>query len=285
MAETAQQTMYRQEMIAGFEVRQSLLRDSTTTEAVIKGNQAVFLVADSGGATAVTRGANGRIPGRADDLTQNTVTMTEWHDKPERSNYNIWAGQGDQRGLMQKTCQAVINRKIDSQIITILNTGTVNAGGTAVAADLNLIMRALTILGINDVPMDGKICGVVTPAFWAYMSQIKEFGSGDYVERKPFPNQEMAWNDVGPRYYNWQNVKWLVHPALPGVGTAAEKCFMYHESAIGHAANSAGMQALADYNEEDDYSWARCSMFMEALLLQNSGVVVMNHNGSGYAAG
>lgn len=48
MAETAFQRQYRQEMIAGFEVNQSLLRDTVTTEAVIKGNEAEFLVAASG---------------------------------------------------------------------------------------------------------------------------------------------------------------------------------------------------------------------------------------------
>ena len=35
MADTAFQTQYRQEFIAGFEQRQSLLRDTVTTEAVI----------------------------------------------------------------------------------------------------------------------------------------------------------------------------------------------------------------------------------------------------------
>ena len=48
MSNTAFQTQYRQEFINGFEQRKSLLLPSVTTEAVIKGNQAVFLVADSG---------------------------------------------------------------------------------------------------------------------------------------------------------------------------------------------------------------------------------------------
>lgn len=58
----------------------TVTRDTVTTEAVIKGNTAVFLVADSGGATAVTRGVNGLIPARADNLTQNSCTLVEWHD-------------------------------------------------------------------------------------------------------------------------------------------------------------------------------------------------------------
>ena len=56
MPATAFQIQYRQEFIATFEQKQSLLRDTVTTEAVIKGNTATFLVAGSGGATATSRG-------------------------------------------------------------------------------------------------------------------------------------------------------------------------------------------------------------------------------------
>jgi len=79
MAESAPQIQYRQELVATFEEGQSWLRETTVTEAVIKGNQATFLVAGSGGAAAVTRGINGLIPARADSLTQSTATLTEWH--------------------------------------------------------------------------------------------------------------------------------------------------------------------------------------------------------------
>jgi hypothetical protein len=74
MADSAFQTQYRDEFIAGFEQRQSLVRNTVTTEAEVKGNQAVFLVADSGSATATNRGVNGLIPARADNLTQNTAS-------------------------------------------------------------------------------------------------------------------------------------------------------------------------------------------------------------------
>lgn len=113
MAESAFQIQYRQELIAGFEQNQTLLRNTVTTEAVIKGNQAVFNVIDSGSAAAVTRGLNGLIPGRADNNTQNTATLKEWHDKAIKTGFNIFASQGDQRRAMQDTTTAVINRRID----------------------------------------------------------------------------------------------------------------------------------------------------------------------------
>jgi hypothetical protein len=104
--DTAFQTQYRQEFIQAFEQHQSLLRDTVTTEAVIKGNQAVFLVAGSGGATAVTRGVNGRIEARADDLTQTSCVLQEWHDLSRKVSFNIFASQGNQRAIMQMTTMA-----------------------------------------------------------------------------------------------------------------------------------------------------------------------------------
>ncbi|MGH6892917.1 MAG: phage capsid protein, partial [Dongiaceae bacterium] len=101
MAATAFQTQYRQEFIAGFEQRQSLLRNSVTTESVIKGNTATFLVADSGAATAVTRGVDGLIPSRNDNLTQTSATLAEWHDLVKKTNLNVFASQGNQRAIMQ----------------------------------------------------------------------------------------------------------------------------------------------------------------------------------------
>ena len=79
MAESAPQVQYRQQLVSAFEEKMSWLRQTTVTEAVIKGNQATFLVAGSGGAAAVSRGLNSKIPARADSLTQTTATLSEWH--------------------------------------------------------------------------------------------------------------------------------------------------------------------------------------------------------------
>lgn len=275
MAESAFQVQYRQEFIQGFEQRQSLIRQTVTTESVIKGNQATFLVADSGDAEAVTRGLNGLIPGRADNLTQKTATLVEWHDKPIKTNFNIFASQGDQRRIMQETSMAVINRKMDQDIIAQLETGTQDTGA-AQQASLDLAMYGRAILGNNEVPLDGNIFGLITPAFEAYLMQIKEFANADYVNNKPFSNQLTM--------FRWANVNWIVHPNLPGKGTNAEKCFLYHKSAIGHAVDTAGMQSRVGFQEEHNYSWALCTVYMGSILMQNEGVVILNHDGSGYAA-
>jgi hypothetical protein len=280
MADTAFQTQYRQEFIAGFEQHQSLLRDSVTTDAVIKGNVATFLVADSGGAAAVTRGVNGMIPARADNLSQPTATLVEQHDLCRKTNFNVFASQGDQRSIMQMTTMGVINRSIDNDITTILNTGTVNTGA-AVKASLNLFNKSQVILQNAGVPWDSNITVVGTAAFMAYFTSLPEFSSALYVSGKPMESGDPSWKDK-PVAYFWKGCTWISHPNLPGKGTNAEKCFIYHKSAVGHAIDTAGIQSPVGYNEEQDYSWARATYYGGGSKLQNAGIVVINHDGSDF---
>lgn len=275
MADTAFQTMYRTEYIKGFEQRESLVRKTVTTEAITNAQSAVFLVADSGDQIATTRGINGLIPAKADNLTQLTATLVEWNDLRRRNNFNIFASQGDGRRIMQDNSLAVLNRKIDTDIIAELATGT-NDTGAAVQASLDLVMYAMTILGNNEVPMDGNISALITPAFFAYLMQTKEFGSVDYINNKPFERSLTM--------FRWANCNFIVHPNLTGKGTALEKCFMYHKDAVGHAINTGDLLTASGYDEEQNYSYARTTCYMGGKLLQNSGVVVLNHNGLAYAA-
>lgn len=283
MSDTAFQTQYREEYVQAFEQHQSLLRESCTQEIVLKGNTAEFLVAGSGGATAVTRGVNGRIPGRPDNLAQNACVLTEWHDKPERTGFNIFASQSDGRRIMQMTSMAVLNRQIDTLILNELSNGTVNTGSAAIAT-LRMVTKSITILGVASVPMNGRITAVISPAFMAYLHELKEFGNSLYVSKKPLEDDTGFWKDT-QGYYDWMDVKWIVHPNVPGVGTSAEKCFMFHESAIGFASPGELIQTAVGYNQEHDYSYAHAFGYMGAKLLQNSGVIVMNHDGSALVAG
>ncbi|RWL19738.1 MAG: hypothetical protein EOR57_14185 [Mesorhizobium sp.] len=275
MADTAFQKQYRTEYIAGFEAGESPLRMSVTTEFVRKGNEAIFLVADSGGAEARTRGVNGLITARGDNLTQNTATLVEWHDLVRKTDFNIFASQGDQKRIMQDTSLKVMNRKVDADIITELATGTVDTGAAATGS-LTLVTKAIGILGLASVPIQEieNMWGLITPAMLTYLMRDATFTSRDYVDVQPLAGGPIK------RVLRWAGVNWLTHPTLPGVGTNAEKCFLYHRSAIGHAADTENLESLVGYDEEQGYSWARASAFMGSKLLQNSGVVVINHDGS-----
>lgn len=282
MDDTAFQTQYRQEFIAGFEQRQTLLRELVTTESVIKGNTAVFLVADSGGAEATSRGVNGLISARADNNTQNSCTLQEWHDLVRKTNFNVFASQGSQRQIMQDTTMGTINRKIDSQIITELNTGTVTAGSSSVVGSVSLFQTGRVKLSNASVPWDSNVSFLCQPSFIAYLEQAPEFTSAKYVDLRPYAGQDAAWRDK-PMAYKWRNCLIVEHPNLPGKATSSEKSFMFHKTAIGHAADTAGLQSPVGYDEEQDYSWARASMYMGAKLLQNTGIIVFTHDGSAFA--
>jgi len=275
MAESAPQIQYRQELVAEFEEGMSWLRQTTVTEAVIKGNQATFLVGGSGGASAVTRGLNGLIPARADSLTQTTATLVEWHDLVRKTRFNIFQSQGDQRRLMQETCRKVLNRRIDADIVAQLDTATTNLGA-ATTTSLSVVAKALTTLGENEVPVEeeDKMWAVGTPAMRGYLMQIPEFASADYVEMK-------FLNGNARRVMRWAGFNWIFHPNLTGVGTASEKCYFYHQDAIGSAFDSGeGLNTAIGYDDEQDYSYARASSFTGAALLQQNGIVQFLHDAS-----
>lgn len=282
MAETAYQIQYRQEYIAGFEQKMSHFRmgavGSLTEERVIKGNTATFLIADTGSAEAVSRGVNGNIPARADNLTQAACTLAEWHDKTRKTKFNVFASQGDGRRIMQEGSIKVLNRKIDDILIAELSTGTQDTG-TAATASLSLFAKAQAILGNADVDVEDedKMFCAISPAARNYLMQIKEFSNAEYVDVKYL-------NGPAMRMRRWMGVNWFVSNRLSGRTTNAEKLLMWHRDAIGFAADNDNAEIDADYNREESYYWSRASMFMGAKLLQNTGVVVINHDGSAIVA-
>ena len=273
MAESAPQIQYRQELVAEFEEGMSWLRRTTVTEAVVKGNQATFLVAGSGGAAATARGLNGLIPARADSNTQLTATLTEWHDLVRKTRFNIFQSQGDQRALMQRTTRYVLNRRLDADIIEQLDTATNSIGSGTL--DLSTLAKATTVLGNNEVSVEDEdmMWAVVTPAVRGYLMQTTEFSSADYVEVKYLDRPAF-------RVKRWAGFNWIVHPNLSGVGTSAAKIYFYHRDAIGSAFDSENLNTAIGYDDEQDYSYARASSFVGSKLLQQNGIVQFSHDDS-----
>jgi hypothetical protein len=144
---------------------------------------------------------------------------------------------------------------------------------------MDIVMKAQVILGNNNVPIeeeDNMYC-IISPAFRAYLLQTTEFASGDYVDTKPL-------NGPVRRMWRWAGLNWMLHTGLTGAGTSTEQCFMFHKRSVGHAANSKEMDVRVGYDDKQDVSWARASLWHNAKLLQNSGGVMMKHDGSGYTA-
>ena len=276
MADTAWQTQFRKETVKGFEKDDSYLAMTTTMEHSVKGNQATFLIADSGGASAVTRGNNGRIPARHGNRTQVTCVLEEWHDKAEVTDFNVESAQGDERKLMQEETRAVINRKRDELIRTALGAATTTWGSAAVPT-LTLITKARTILRNNSAGK-GDIYAAITPAFHGYLMGLNEFTSADYIQDKKF---EGVSKDQA---FSWYGTNWIVDEELDGVGTNSATCFMYNRAAIGSAMHKDSIDTFAGYNKEDGYSFCRCSVHMGVKLLQNNGVIKMLSDDSALSA-
>lgn len=279
MADTAFQQIFFDEWMAAFERDKAHLRDTVTTKTLpmAKGARtATFLIADSGG-EATTRGPNGMIPADSVNLVQQTATLTESHKLYQMTNFNIFAGQSDQRSIMHAMTRKPINRSIDNKIITELNSATLDANATASIMTEELAITALAILGGNDVDNDGMLTGLLTPNAWYTLSKAAQWGSSDYVNDQP-------WVEGVRQRRKWMGVTWIMHTGLPGIGTASADGFIYHKSAIGHAYNSEDVSVFADYHSEQDYSWARASIYDGAKLLQNTGVVRINLKDDIYVA-
>lgn len=274
MATTAPQTQFRQELVLGFQQRQSMLLQSVTNEAVIKGNTATFLVSGATADTAVTRGTNGLIPYKSEDLTQVSCTLAEYHAPYRKTGFNIFQSQGDQRRSMQEQAMASINTQVDSLIITELDTAT-NDTGTSATGSLALVAKAKAILGSNFAG-NGQVTCVISDAFHAYLMQTDAFSSVDYYKA--------AFAGDATTKFRWFGIDFIVHSNLTGKGTSTEKCYMFNKDAIGCAMDVGGLKSVIGYDEEQDYSFVRTSFYGGAKLLQNAGVVQIKHDGSAYVA-
>jgi hypothetical protein len=274
MAIEATQTQYRQAFIDQFEGRVSMLRNCATKETMSKGNVVTFLVAGSGTDTAVSRGTNGLIPYGNPTNTQVSATLVEKHAPYELTGFNIFASQGDQPAIMRQASMSVINRDIDLTILAELANATIDTGAYTTAS-LAMVEKAKAYLGNNDIPTEEEdnMFAVITSSFRAYLMQTTEFASGDYVDAKVFS---------GPtrKVWRWDGVNWIVSSRITGVGTSAELCYMFHRSALGYAINVGEDSIAIGYDEKQDTSWSRATVFHQAKILQNTGIVQMKHDGS-----
>ena len=276
MAQNAPMTRYRDEAVAVYEQEKSVFAMGSTTvfQRMGDGSTITFLTAGSGSATATTRGLNGLIPARADALTQLSGTLVEYHDLVERTGFNIFESQGDARQIMLRTSPGVIHRKLDDILITALSAGTqeVGASGSSPTANVKMFMEARAKLGEADVDVTRDVYCAITPRAMGWMMQMTEFASKDYVNFSPFAGKKMMG-------FNWAGINFFESNRLSGRATANEKLLMWHKSAMGYAAESLDVQMFTGHDEKQDLYWTRTSAKACAKLLQNTGIVVLYHDG------
>jgi hypothetical protein len=274
------QTIYAAQYIKAYERTQSVLVPTVRGDTQDRGGSLVFLVAGSGNRSAVTRGPNGLIPPADDSQTQVTLTFKEAHDLRELTNFDIFRAQGDQIALLREESLAVIHRQQDAEIIAAAATGTVTLGAVGVM-NLNVAQRISTILrnafvGETD---SGNITGLISPAAFNEMMDITSFASSDYTRTKKVDDGIPLLTEQ--RY--WMGIQWIAHSGLTGVGTTAT-CIVYHKNALGYATSTRGVNAMIGYDEKQDTSWARATLFHAAVKLQNAGIVKFTHDDSTLSA-
>ena len=281
---SALQNVYREEFIKGFDKTESVLRDTVTTEYMSKGGAAIFLVSDTINMYAQSRGVNGLIPANPLALTQNTATLVPWHRLETASDFNIFISQGNLPEMLRVAVMAALNRQVDNDIILGLDTSTtvISAGGPMTIATAT---KAQGILGANKVPDDDQLTFLITPAARTYLMQTTEFTNSLYVEEKPYADGGLPIFNNKKQVYRWAGVKVIVDPTLPGAGTSAAHCYMYHKNAIGQAINKQEIEYFTGFNEEQGYSYAKATMFMGTKVLQTNGIVVITHDDSAIVSG
>lgn len=276
-----QQLIYRDQFVEGFERRLSVLRQCVTTDTESRGGGVYFLVATSNGRSAVTRGSNGLIPSSDDLQTQVLISFAEAHDLQKRTGFDIFRAQSNQLAIMQMNGMAVINRKIDDDIIAAISTGTVTLGaiGAMTKAVANTIATKLRNAHVGESDT-GNIYAAISPATWAYLTDITSFANSLYSTTGGKTQDGLP---TMTQMSYWMGINWLEHTGLSGVGTTACTCLAWHKAAVGHAIAAGTIDAVIDRNREQDYSYSRHSVYHGAAKIQNAGIVKFIHDDSAYS--
>jgi hypothetical protein len=274
----AQQSVYRERAVQAFERTTSVLRPCVTSDTITRGGTVYFLVTGSGGATAVTRGADGLIPPGDDSQLQVQVIFREDHYLIYRNGFNIFTAQGAQLDIMRDAGNAVVNRKMDQIIIQAIEAGTVTLGAHRDDQDVaNKVIVKLRNAFVGEQEQDGEIYVLLSPAAFAYLNDITSFANVDYSTTGG--QMQDGIPQIG-RWKFWMGANWGEHTGLTGVGTSACTCLAWHKNAVGHCISPAGLDAYIGREEAQDRSVVRHTVYHGAKLLQNSGIVKFTHDDS-----
>ncbi|MQY48195.1 hypothetical protein GAO09_19350 [Rhizobiales bacterium RZME27] len=273
MAYPVTAAQYRDEWIHEFQRGETYLKDTVSKETITNGHSsAVFAIAGQSSGMS-ERGVNGLIPTRNANDRQVTAELKEMHSLENNTSFNVFTSQGGKlREVMQKRSRMDAVREIDDEIIRALSTATnVYNGGTAVTMSLGRMVDIVSDLWEGNV--DERVTFLHTPKSWARLLTMPNFTSSDYVDRKPLM-------DEAPRPLIYANAWHMLHNGLPGRTGATAQMFVYAKSAVGHALATDEIKVAAGYNEEQDYSWDRATIYHRALILQQAGVLKVVHDDS-----
>lgn len=268
---------YRREFLAVFNTSVSLLKDRATPESMDMGRSAVFDVTAVGGRMQA-RSIDGRIPRTNVSDTQVTATLAEHVKKFEVTDFEAFTSQSDERAKMSHRIMESVNQEIDYNFITELANASNSFSASAAPITLDAATRSIATLAANQVPITpNDVTWLVSPFLEAKLQNIKGYASQDYVVGRPL-------QDGGNQFQNqvmvkrWLNVTWIVHPNLPGVGTASCATYLWHRRAIGQAMPTSQIKYGAGYDDQDHYHYASATLKAATKILQQPGLLKFIHN-------
>lgn len=257
-----------------FQLEGGFLRPSVRMKTDVVGSSTTFQKIGKGVAT--TKARHGTITPMNQTHTATEVTLADfyagdWVDKLDEAKVNI-----DERMAIAKGGAWALGRKVDSQIITILDTtseSTISITVTSNAAVLNGLLQMVEALDDNDVPNDGGRYAILTPRMWARAQKVKEFNSADYVGANGQTLTEGA--PLSQRWLAWNGVLWKVHTALPGKGTSTAANFIWHKNAVAYATGAHAGNVAANEGVAADITWHgdRASHFVNHMMSGQAGLI------------
>lgn len=276
---------YEADVHLTFQREGGYLRQCARMKTNVLGKSTTFQKIGKG--TATTKARHGVITPMNQDHTPHVCTLADfyagdWVDQLDEAKTNI-----DERMALAKSGAYALGRKVDDQLITVLDSTTettITVAVTSSAAVRNGLLQMVEGLDDNDVPNDGGRYGILTPRLWAQAMTVKEFASADYVGANGLPYTTGA--AFGLRFLDWMGVKWQMHTGTPGKGTATAKSFVWHKSAIGYATGRHANNSAENEQVSADITWHgdRAAHFVNhcmsggAVLIDSTGVIEGNSN-------
>lgn len=261
------------------------LRVAVRNKGDIQGLTTTFFKIGTGVATEKAR--HGVITPMNQDHTAVTCTLSDfyagdWVDKLDEDKITI-----DERMAIAQGGAWAIGRKVDDQILTVLDTQTGTPATPTLNSEVaieNAFLDWAGSLDEADTPDDGMRFGVVTPKIHQFLMKLPQYTNADYVE---FGADDPIMNGANIlRFRRWLGVNWIVHSGVQGKGTATAKCFVWHRNAVGYATGTASDNTAANDGKSisADITWHgdRASYFVNhsmsggACLIHDDGVTEVN---------
>ncbi|MEM8973970.1 MAG: phage capsid protein [Pseudomonadota bacterium] len=272
--------IYSREFIRSFNQSVSLLSDRCTEEAMSFGRSATFDVADLGGDLA-QRSIDGRLPRLTSNDTQPVCTLEEYGGKMEVTSFEKFTSQSNEREKMYAKMMARANRRLDKNLITELDNASTqyDSGNNPHTLNVDTLTDIVADLAQNEVDISPEdVTFLCTPKAARQIKKSAQYSSQDYVNVKPYSEGDQLTYGNKRQIRVFADIGLITSPLLPGMGTNAAKCFIFHRNAVGCAKPTEQMITTAGWDDQDHFHYCSSSIKLGHKILQNGGIFEVVHD-------